>query len=114
MSACGNHNEKRTPVQESLLAPGLAGFHSRRHPQERRTWMAIPALIAECLIRGYQVILSPLLIGTCKFCPTCSEYCAQAVREWGAFRGICLGAKRLLRCHPFTQGGIDPVPKRPA
>jgi hypothetical protein len=70
------------------------------------------AFAVECLIRGYQVALSPLLIGTCQYCPSCSEYCAQAVREWGVLRGGWMGLKRLMRCHPFTPGGIDPVPRR--
>jgi len=72
----------------------------------------ILVLTIECLIRGYQVILSPLLVGTCKFVPSCSEYFIQAVQEWGVFRGSWLGIKRLARCHPFGMGGIDPVPKR--
>lgn len=72
----------------------------------------LAALAVETLIRGYQVILSPLLIGSCKFVPSCSEYCAQAVREWGVIRGVWLGIRRLARCHPFSPGGIDPVPRR--
>jgi putative membrane protein insertion efficiency factor len=73
----------------------------------------LPRLLVECLIRGYQVGISPLLIGSCKFVPSCSEYFIQAVHEWGVFRGSWLGIRRLLRCRPFTMGGIDPVPKRP-
>jgi len=69
-------------------------------------------LMVEMLIRGYQVILSPLLVGGCKFCPSCSEYFIQAVHEWGVLKGSWLGVKRLLRCRPFSMGGIDPVPKR--
>lgn len=72
----------------------------------------LAVLLLESLVRAYQVILSPLLIGTCKFCPTCSEYFIQAIREWGAIRGSWLGVRRLVRCHPFGKGGIDPVPLR--
>jgi len=68
--------------------------------------------IVELLIRGYQVILSPLLIGNCKFYPSCSEYFIEAVRQWGLLKGSRLGIKRLLRCHPFGIGGIDPVPTK--
>ena len=67
----------------------------------------------ECLVHGYRVALSPLLIGHCKFVPSCSEYFLQAVREWGVLRGSWLGLKRLARCRPFGMGGIDPVPPRP-
>jgi hypothetical protein len=70
--------------------------------------------LAEVLIRGYQVALSPLLIGSCKFVPSCSDYCIEAIREWGIVRGGWLGIKRIVRCRPFTMGGIDPVPKREA
>jgi putative membrane protein insertion efficiency factor len=69
-------------------------------------------LLIEFLVRGYQVILSPLLIGSCKFVPSCSEYAIQAVREWGPIRGGWLAVKRIVRCNPFTIGGIDPVPER--
>ncbi|MBN1345793.1 MAG: membrane protein insertion efficiency factor YidD [Phycisphaerae bacterium] len=62
------------------------------------------------LVRGYQVALSPLLIGTCKFTPTCSDYFIESVRTHGCLRGGWLGVKRLCRCHPFGRGGIDPVP----
>ena len=72
----------------------------------------LPALVLECLVRGYQAVLSPLLVGTCKFVPSCSDYFIQAVREWGAIRGGWLGVRRLTRCHPFSPGGIDPVPRR--
>jgi putative membrane protein insertion efficiency factor len=62
------------------------------------------------LIETYRLALRPLLIGACKFHPTCSEYAEQALRLHGPWRGSRLAAKRLLRCHPFTPGGIDPVP----
>ena len=72
----------------------------------------LPALVVVALVCGYRVILGPLLVGRCKFVPTCSEYMIQAVNEWGAARGVWLGLKRLTRCHPFGMGGIDPVPTR--
>lgn len=68
--------------------------------------------LIECVIRFYQVAVRPLLIGSCKFVPSCSEYFIEAVHEWGPIRGSWLGIKRLLRCRPFTMGGIDPVPRR--
>ena len=67
-------------------------------------------LLLVFLIRCYQGMIRPLLIGTCKFCPTCSEYAREAIQTHGPWRGSGLAARRLLRCHPFSRGGIDPVP----
>ena len=64
------------------------------------------------LIRFYQKYISPLKrYGTCKYIPTCSEYAAQAIEKHGALKGSLLAAWRILRCNPFSQGGIDPVPE---
>jgi len=60
-------------------------------------------------IRGYRLLISPLLPPSCRFTPTCSEYAIQAIEKYGALRGLYLGARRLLRCHPFHSGGYDPV-----
>ena len=62
------------------------------------------------LIRIYQLALSPLLGRSCSFYPTCSVYTQEAIRKYGFFRGIFLGGKRLLKCHPFHPGGVDPLP----
>ena len=61
------------------------------------------------LLRGYQVLVSPLLPPACRFTPTCSQYAIEAVRQHGALRGFYLAARRLLKCHPFHPGGYDPV-----
>ena len=61
------------------------------------------------LLRGYQVLISPLLPPACRFTPTCSEYAIEAIRQHGAARGFYMAARRLLRCHPFHPGGYDPV-----
>jgi putative membrane protein insertion efficiency factor len=66
--------------------------------------------IALALIRLYQLTLSPLLGTQCRFHPTCSVYAQKAIAKYGFFRGAALGARRLLRCHPFHAGGVDPVP----
>lgn len=63
-------------------------------------------------IRAYQVIVRPHLAGGCKFMPTCSDYAAEAVRTCGPWRGSALTVKRVCRCHPWGQGGWDPVPDR--
>jgi len=62
------------------------------------------------LLRAYKKVLSPLLGRHCRFYPTCSDYMAEAVRKHGLAKGLGLGLKRLLKCHPFHQGGLDPVP----
>ncbi|MGQ9671842.1 MAG: membrane protein insertion efficiency factor YidD [Candidatus Aminicenantales bacterium] len=61
-------------------------------------------------IRFYQLVFSPLLGGQCRFYPSCSVYTREAVAKYGPLKGIYLGARRLLKCHPFHPGGVDPVP----
>ena len=61
-------------------------------------------------IRGYQLVLSPLLGPACRFYPSCSEYTIQAIHQYGFGKGVYLGVRRLLRCHPFHPGGFDPLP----
>ena len=63
-----------------------------------------------CVIRFYQVCISPLFPPCCRFYPTCSNYALQAIEKYGPFKGIYLSIKRILRCHPFSKGGYDPVP----
>ncbi len=65
------------------------------------------------LLRGYKLLISPLLPSACRFYPTCSCYMHEAIRTHGAGRGIYLGVRRLLKCHPWHPGGIDPVPTQP-
>jgi putative membrane protein insertion efficiency factor len=62
------------------------------------------------LIRLYQYVIAPVLPKSCRFFPSCSEYALEAVQRYGGWRGGWLAIKRLLRCHPFHPGGIDPVP----
>jgi putative membrane protein insertion efficiency factor len=61
-------------------------------------------------IRAYQCGLRVLLVGACRYHPSCSEYAADAVRMHGPWRGGWLAVRRLSRCHPFAKGGYDPVP----
>jgi putative membrane protein insertion efficiency factor len=61
------------------------------------------------VVRAYQVVLSPLLPGSCKYHPSCSRYAIDALREYGALRGSILAGWRILRCNPFSHGGHDPV-----
>lgn len=62
------------------------------------------------LIRAYQYVISPLLGPHCRFYPTCSQYAAEAIERHGVIYGSMLAARRLARCHPWHEGGIDPVP----
>lgn len=62
------------------------------------------------LLRGYQLLLSPMLGPRCRFYPSCSNYAIEALRVHGAARGSLLTARRLGRCHPWHPGGLDPVP----
>jgi putative membrane protein insertion efficiency factor len=62
------------------------------------------------LLRGYQLLLSPLIGQNCRFYPTCSNYAIEALRTHGAARGGLLAVRRICRCHPWNAGGVDPVP----
>ena len=60
-------------------------------------------------LRFYKRFISPILPSACRFHPTCSEYMREAVEKYGVRRGVGMGLMRLLRCHPFHEGGFDPV-----
>jgi putative membrane protein insertion efficiency factor len=62
------------------------------------------------VLRAYKRFVSPWLPSACRFEPTCSVYLYQAIEKKGVLRGLYLGIRRLLRCHPFCAGGFDPVP----
>jgi len=62
------------------------------------------------LVRGYRILVSPLLSPRCRFVPSCSAYALEALETYGALRGSWLALRRLGRCHPFHRGGVDPVP----
>ena len=62
------------------------------------------------LIRVYQRYISVFMLPRCRFFPSCSEYTAMAISEYGVIHGAWLGIKRLCRCHPFHKGGLDPLP----
>lgn len=62
------------------------------------------------LIRFYRAAISPLFPPSCRYVPTCSAYALEAIEKYGARKGGWLAFKRILRCHPFHEGGYDPVP----
>jgi putative membrane protein insertion efficiency factor len=63
------------------------------------------------VLRAYQWVLSPLLGNHCRFHPSCSQYAIEAIERHGATAGVWLASKRVLRCHPWHPGGVDPVPE---
>jgi uncharacterized protein len=65
--------------------------------------------LALTILRIYKRWISPLLPSACRFHPTCSEFMMEAIEKYGLLHGTALGIRRLLRCHPFHQGGFDPV-----
>lgn len=72
------------------------------------TWLAV------ALIRAYKRCVSRFLPRVCRFEPTCSDYTIEALQRHGFWRGGWLGVRRICRCHPFSPGGLDPVPPAPA
>lgn len=62
------------------------------------------------LIRLYQILISPLCSGKCRFVPTCSNYAIEALQKYGAIKGSFMSIKRISKCHPLNPGGYDPVP----
>ena len=73
-------------------------------------WLLVSFLTL--LVRVYQWTIRPLLGPCCRYTPTCSEYAIEALRVHGVLRGLLLAAWRILRCHPYSRSGYDPVPPR--
>lgn len=79
-----------------------------------RAWRAvrrIPLVLLVGLIRIYQRLISPMTGPTCKYYPSCSQYALVAVQRHGVLRGVRLAVWRLLRCNPWSRGGVDDVPE---
>ncbi len=69
-------------------------------------------LVSLTLIRGYQVLISPLLPASCRFHPSCSAYALGSIRVHGSAKGLALATVRLIRCNPWNKGGLNPVPEK--
>jgi putative membrane protein insertion efficiency factor len=75
------------------------------------TLFRLPQTVLIGLVKGYRLLLSPSLGSACRFEPTCSAYSLQALQQYGAIAGSGLTLYRLARCHPWCDGGFDPVPQ---
>ena len=62
-------------------------------------------------VRVYQCCISPFMVNSCRYYPSCSVYCRDSIQKFGPIKGCLLTLKRLLKCHPFSRGGYDPVPE---
>ena len=71
-----------------------------------------PKIVVLALLRAYKWAVSPWLLPACRYVPTCSEYAMEAIERYGVSRGTAKTMGRLLRCHPWAKGGVDPVTKR--
>lgn len=76
------------------------------HIQLGLSWVLIK------LVKFYQLAISPFLGSNCRHIPTCSHYMIEAIQIWGASKGVWLGLKRIVKCHPWGSSGYDPVPKK--
>ena len=86
-------------------------MNSETPASARRRGRGITARLARMLIRGYQLVLSPVLGPNCRHLPTCSDYALEAVTRFGALRGGWLAFRRVIRCNPWGTSGFDPVPE---
>ena len=77
---------------------------------DRHRLARLPRTLSIGAVRVYQVILSPIFGGSCRYYPSCSAYAIEALERHGALRGGWLAIRRIGRCHPFRPGGFDPVP----
>jgi putative membrane protein insertion efficiency factor len=96
-------------AQQSAPDPD-AGYREVTLAEYARVRRPLPERIVIGLIRFYQLVISPGLPPSCRFYPSCSEYTLQAVAKYGVLKGLWLGIRRIVRCHPFHPGGYDPVP----
>jgi putative membrane protein insertion efficiency factor len=89
--------DEATPVITAPLRPSVTATN-------------LPRLLGWYLVRLYQVSIGPVLPPSCRFYPSCSVYALGALAKYGLLKGSYLSARRLMRCHPFNPGGVDPVP----
>lgn len=74
--------------------------------------VSLVARLLVALVEAYRKLISPLMAPHCRFHPSCSAYAVEALKSHGVLRGVGLAARRVARCHPWSSGGLDPVPER--
>lgn len=84
-------------------------MQERKIDRLKKVILQLPANVCLVLIFFYRTCISPLKPQVCRFYPTCSQYCYDAVARYGLLKGSVLGIRRILSCHPFHPGGYDPV-----
>jgi uncharacterized protein len=102
------------PVGARFGAPADVGEKDRgKSAPVQIEQQSVPVRAALFALRFYKAYLSILFAGSCRYEPTCSRYAYEAIERFGLVRGVCLGLKRLLRCHPLSRKfGYDPVPEK--
>lgn len=108
LGASGSSTHSRTETLAESSA--VESLHDTDAHDPGSLIAALPGRLATGLIRIYQLLVSPLLGNHCRFHPSCSEYGREAISKHGLLRGGWLGLRRIGRCHPFHDGGFDPVP----
>jgi putative membrane protein insertion efficiency factor len=74
--------------------------------------LLLPRNVCVLVLRAYRAAISPLYGDVCRYYPSCSHFTLQAIQQYGVIRGIWMGSRRIARCHPWAEGGIDDVPRR--
>lgn len=74
--------------------------------------LLLPRNLCVAILTAYRTVISPLYGDVCRYYPSCSRYTMQAIQQHGVVRGVWLGTRRIVRCHPWAEGGIDDVPGR--
>lgn len=97
-----------TPACDPTEHPARKAEPNRTRAFALATLRKWPAQVLIAMTRLYQLVLSPIFGGQCRFVPSCSEYCIGALQKYGALRGTWMAVRRILRCHPWHPGGYDP------
>jgi len=100
--------ERQPPVSQG--SPPVAVPTRQNRAGLGRAILLLPRNVCIAVLSIYRAVISPLYGDVCKYYPSCSRYALEAIQQHGMIRGVWLGSKRLARCHPWAEGGIDDVP----